>query len=441
MPIFNLIIPLFGLLLCLLALTQLGLWAAQTLRINSQNNRQFELAKQLLRDQIRQQAAQPTSGSKKSSPSQNSQPSTLANSKSPSSQRPNAFRKLKVMKLVHETPTCRSVYLQPVDGQPCKDFSAGQHLPIRFNIPGQPKPVIRCYSLSNAAGDGFYRISVKAIPAPANQPELPSGLVSNFIHQQLKVGDTVDAKSPTGSFTLQHDSDLPIVMLAGGVGITPMISMIQEAINNNVQRAMVLVYGVNNREDQAFRDWLDQQVEAHKNVMVLNCFSKPSEKEVQGVDYQVPGYVTVDLLKQILPGPDCHFYLCGPPAFMDSLSSGLDAWGVADNQIFSEAFGPATRKPRTAVESGDSSTSRNSTIRFSKSNVSVNYDGKSSILELAEDAGVALDSGCRAGSCETCLATIQQGAVSYPDNEAPSLGPQECLPCIAVPNGDLELVL
>lgn len=432
---FNLLIPIFGLLLCLFALAQLGLWAAQSLRINSQNNRQFELAKQLLRDQIRNQA------NRSDASSQSSQPSTIANTAAPATERPNAFRKLQVVKLVHETPSCRSVYLQPVDGQPCLDFSAGQHLPIRFNIPGQSKPVIRCYSLSNAAGEGVYRISVKATPAPGNQPTLPAGLVSNFINQQLNVGDTVEAKPPAGSFTLQHDSELPIVMLAGGIGITPMVSMIQEAIRENVERAMVLVYGVTNRSDQAFRKWLDQQVESHKNIVLLNCFSKPTENEVQGVDYQAPGYVTVDLLKQILPGPNCQFYLCGPPAFMDSISNGLDAWGVPDNQIFSEAFGPATRKPRQQATSNNSQTGSNATIRFSQSNVSVNYDGKSSILELAESAGVVLDSACRAGSCETCLAKITHGAVSYPNDDDPILGPQECLPCIAVPDGDVELNL
>ena len=439
MPIFNLIVPLFGLLLCLLALTQLGLWAAQTLRISSQNNRQFELAKQLLREQIRQQANQSASTFNPGS-TQDIQSSILANSVPPSSQRPNAFQKLKVVKLVHETPTCRSVYLQPVDGQACKEFSAGQHLPIRLSIPGQAKPVVRCYSLSNAAGEGFYRISVKAVAAPANQPDYSPGLVSNFINQQLKVGDTVEAKAPAGKFTLQYDSNVPIVMLAGGIGIAPMISMIQEAISKNVRRAIVLVYGVTNREDQAFRQWLDQQVTTHENLMLVNCFSKPREHEVQGVDYEVPGHVTIDLLKQILPSPDCQVYLCGPPAFMESLSDGLDAWGVCDDRIFSEAFGPAKRKSQT--KSSESPASFNTTtICFSRSNVVVNDDHESSILELAEAAGVALDSGCRAGSCETCLAKISQGAVRYPDGRIPSVGPQECLPCIAVPDGDVELDL
>ena len=440
MPIFNLIIPLFGLLLCLLALTQLGLWAAQTLRISSQNNRQFELAKQLLRDQIRQQVNQPVNKSKPS-PSPNTQSSTLANTVAPATQRSNAFQQLQVVKLVNETPSCRSVYLRPVDGQPCHDFLAGQHLPIRFNIPGQAKPVIRCYSLSNAAGEGVYRISVKAIPAPADPTGLPAGLVSNFINQQLKVGDVVEAKLPAGSFTLRPDSEVPIVMLAGGIGITPMVSMIKDAIKKNNQRLMILVYGVTNRNDQAFREWLDQEVQAHENLMLVSCFSKPLESEVQGVDYHVPGYVTVDLLKQVLPSPDCQFYLCGPPAFMDSLSGQLEAWGVADDQIFSEAFGPATRTVKPQATLDDSQSSTNTTIRFSKSNITVNFDGKQSILELAEDAGVALDSGCRAGSCETCLAKITRGDVSYPNSEAPSVGPQECLPCIAIPVGDLELDL
>lgn len=433
MPTFSLLVPIFGLLLCLFALAQLGLWAAQSIRINSQNNQQFELAKQLLREQIRQQ---PGRAGTISVAADSANGVALANSRAPANNRPNSFRKLEVVKLVKETATCMSVYMRPADAQPCQNFHAGQHLPIRFNLPGQTKPVVRCYSLSNAAGEGVYRISVKAVPAPADQLEFPAGLVSNFINGQLKVGDIVEAKPPAGNFTLQHGSEMPIVLLAGGIGITPMVSMIQEAINQNVNRGIVLLYGVTNRADQVFRDWLDQKIATHDNIVLVNCFSSPLESEVQGVDYQVPGYVSVDLLKQLLPGPDCQFYLCGPPAFMDSLDSGLASWGVPEQQIFSESFGPAARKPRPAMDLQNVAT-----VQFSRSNVTVNYDGQSSILELAEDAGVAVDSGCRAGSCETCLSKIKRGTVAYPDGEPNGLGPQECLPCIAVPVGELELDL
>ncbi len=438
MPTVSLLIPIFGLILCVVALAQLGLWATQSLQISFRNKKQFELAKQLLREQIRKQGDQRMSSARESV---SDQAGALASSASPASSRPSSFRRLEVVKLVKETAVCTSVYMRPVDGQPCETFRAGQHLPIRFNLPGLAKPVVRCYSLSNAAGQGFYRISVKAVPAPNNQPELPAGLISNFVNHQLKVGDVVEAKPPAGDFTLQHNSEAPIVLLAGGIGITPMVSMIQEAINENVKRGVVLMYGVRNRKDQVFREWIDQQTATHENIVAVNCFSSPLEDEVEGVDYQISGYVTVDLLKQILPGPECQFYLCGPPVFMDSLSTGLASWGIGEHQIFSEAFGPAARKPRKPTASQPTDSTGAATIHFLKSNVTVNYDGQSSVLEMAEDAGVAIDSGCRAGSCETCLAKIARGQVDYPDGEPSDLGPQECLPCIAVPVGELELDL
>ena len=423
--------PFLGALLCLLAMAQLGFWAAQSFRISSQNEKQFELAKELLREQITNRNRQPQS----TAISESSAPANAKSSK--------AFRKLQVVKTVRETGQCLSVYMRPVDGQPVEDFKAGQHLPIRLSIPGQPKPVIRCYSLSNAAGDGVYRISVKAVPAPLDQPNTPPGfppppgLVSNYINQHVNVGDIIEAKSPAGSFVMDRESAGPVVMLAGGVGITPMVSMIQEAIAQNDQRMMVLVYGCVNRQEQAFREWLEEQLAGRDNLVLINCFSSPLPTETMGQDYQVSGYVSVELLQKLLPDNQCDFYLCGPPPFMASLTKGLADWGVDDTKIRSESFGPASRKATTApaVAAANAQTVN---VSFAQSNIEQVFDGSRTILEMAEAAGVEMDSGCRAGSCESCLTKLLKGSVSYPDGD-PGCEAGECLPCIAVPQSDVVL--
>jgi ferredoxin-NADP reductase len=431
MPSFDILIPLLGILLCVFALGHLGLWAAQSLRISSQNQEQFELAKELLRSQIQSQA----SSTARAPLIRAVDVATRQASKA------KGFRKLQVIKIVQEAAQCRSVYFRPVDGQPIECFQAGQHLPLRLSIPGHSAPVLRCYSLSNAYGEGHYRISVKAVPAPRDQPGAPAGLVSNFVNTELCVGDIVEAKSPAGKFTLRKESTEPIVMLAGGIGITPMVSMIQEAINENNWRLMILVYGVNNRSEQAFREWLDEKNAEHENLVVVNCFSAPTPDDRQGEDYQVPGWVNVDLLKQLLPSQDCQYYLCGPPPFMDSLTDGLAEWGVSDSRIFSETFGPAARKKNRTDNDQSTSLATSSQVRFVRSGIEANFVGDQTLLEVAESAGVDIDSGCRAGNCETCLTRILNGQVRYPGGESPKVGANECLPCIAEPASDLELDL
>ncbi len=430
----DLLFPLLGLLLCLFALGQLGLWAAQSIGISSQTHGQFELAKQLVRDQVR-------TNQKNCSLAGAAVDTSLAETSQATPDSTNGFRKLQVVKIAQETASCRSIYFRPVDGRPIEAFVAGQHLPIRFEIPGQSKSVLRCYSLSNAFGDGHYRISVKAVAAPRDQPSVPPGLVSHFVNRDLKVGDVVAAKSPAGKFYIEKDSTDPIVMLAGGIGITPMISMIEEAIREGNERLMILVYGVRNRSEQAFRIWLDERAAERENLVVVNCFSAPKPDDRLGEDYQVPGRVSIELLKQILPSQDCQYYLCGPPLFMESLIDGLASWGVSDERVFTESFGPASgkKRSRTEKEAVDGTAARQ--IKFARSATEATFSPGQTLLEAIENVGVEIDSGCRAGSCESCLTRILKGQVRYPGGETPNVGASECLPCIAEPASDLELDL
>lgn len=433
-PTLDLLFPLLGLLLCLFALGQMGLWAAQSISISSQTHEQFELAKQLIRDQIR------TNKNERSAGSSLNELSTTEDLKA-TPPVAGQFRKLQVVRIVKETAGCCSVYFRPVDGRPIQEFVAGQHLPIRFAIPGKAKPVLRCYSLSNAFGDGHYRISVKSVSAPQGQSAVPPGLVSNFVNHDLKVGDIVEAKSPAGKFYLDKDSTDPIVMLAGGIGITPMVSMIEEAIGQSNERLMILVYGVRNRDEQAFRSWLDEKAAERENLVVVNCFSAPAPEDRLGPDYQVPGRVNIELLKQILPSPDCQFYLCGPPPFMDSLIEGLASWGVASDRVFSESFGPAAGDKSKRAEPLGVESAAAKQIKFAKAGSTATFLPGQTLLESIENAGVEIDSGCRAGSCESCLTRILKGQVMYPGGETPVVGANECLPCIAEPASDLELDL
>ncbi|MEL7498027.1 MAG: 2Fe-2S iron-sulfur cluster-binding protein [Planctomycetota bacterium] len=467
MNLLDLIVASLGGLLCLFTLAQLGFWSAQTWRFNQQSKQQFELARELLRQQVEEAKRQrqnqrvakiPSGGTETQSPSQTNPMADNQTGKAQTTHSPvsaqgqstnpvveagpeidssgnwTGFRKFQVSLIQPETDRCKSICLTPVDDQPIASFCGGQHLPLKFIIPGQLDPVIRCYSVSNGPDQGFYRLTVKAVGAPAANPDAPPGLVSHFINHQICNGDVIEARMPSGSFVADQNATTPMVMLAGGIGITPMISMLEEAFANSTSRLMILLYGATCKQDQAFKKWLDAEAEKRENFHVLHCYSNPGPHDQKGIDFQVQGYVSLDLLKRILPSHNCQFYLCGPPPFMKSLLEGLSEWGVPESQIFSEAFGPASRKSQRTPTIEQTHCS----VSFSKTNQTIDWNGQfETLLDLAEEAGVELASGCRAGSCGTCLTRLSRGQVTHDDDV--DLGSDECLPCIARPLEDVEL--
>ena len=293
-------IPILGFALCALAMLQLAMWSAQSLSLQIQNKKQFELTRKLLRQQIRDQ--------------------TSSKSTSPIAEdgRWSGYRSFQITRIVKETESCTSVYLTAEDGKPIASFQPGQHLALRFRIPGQSKPVVRCYSLSERPGLEQYRITVKSLK-PLAEPVEPHRGASNFINSSLAVGDRVEVKAPSGQFVLDESSSLPIVMLAGGIGITPMVSMVNHLVEMQSDRQILLMYGVRNSAEHAFKQHFESLAAKHANLFVINCYSSPRPEEIKGQDYQVRGHVTADLLKKLLPKNDCQFYLCGPPSFMQAL--------------------------------------------------------------------------------------------------------------------------
>lgn len=422
--------------MCALVMVQLGLWAAQSLSLMGQSRRQFELSRTLLKQQIESVMDQRVAGGDESS----------ADSWT-------GFRTFVVSEVVKETQDIVSVYLKPEDGKAIASFLPGQHLTLKVPVPGQSKPVVRCYSLSAAPQPDHYRISVKAIttPLPSNTENEPQqfhhGVASHFINKSMCAGDRIEIKAPAGHFVLDESSKLPIVLLAGGIGITPMVSILQHLRNTNSSRMTLLMYGVRNSAEQAFADAIKQVTDAHENFHAINCFSRPLQTDVPNQDFQVGGFVSVDLLKQMLPNNHCQFYLCGPPVFMESIYEGLIQWQVPESRIFYEAFGPASigKKKQSDVETSDAIAAKYDQldpVTFKKSDQTVLWSANhDSLLELAEANGIFPDSGCRAGSCGSCETAIVEGKVKYPDGQSVECAPGACLLCLAKPDGAVELDL
>lgn len=409
---------IIGVAICAAVLLQLMLWTTGTLASLKHNRQRLEASTQLVREQI--ESAR-----------------TERNEQVENAGGWNGYRAFYVEKLEKAALGITSVYFKPVDQKPIPTFQSGQHLPLKFNVPGERKPLIRCYSLSSVPRQDSYRISVKSVAPPTNNSNIPPGRVSHFINNQLMVGDIVEAKAPSGSFTLSEHGNSPIVLLAGGIGITPIFSMLEDLIATGTDRTIVLLYGVRFGREHAFREQIANISAQHNNVHVINCYSHPEPIDQASVDYQVSGWVSIDLIKQILPSSQCMFYLCGPPPFMNSLQSGLSEWGVPGNRIRHEAFGPATIKKSSLKPIPNSETK--STVEFVKSDKQLDWDSQfESVLELAEANDLALESGCRAGSCKTCAIELLSGKVQYPDSMDVDCDAGECLPCIAIPHGDVQ---
>ena len=312
-----------------------------------------------------------------------------------------------------ESHSIRSIYLEPDDGAGLPVFLAGQHLPVRFTLDGEVH--IRTYSLSSAPSDGFYRISVKR-----------EGRVSTHLHEQIQVGDVVEARAPQGHFTVAPLERRPLVLLAAGVGITPLLSMLREVVYQGLRTRRIrptwLLQSSRSLADQPFRKELDRLLEsAGDAVRVLRLLSQPAADAHEGEDFDLRGRIDGAVLRDLLEVEDydqIDFVVCGPGGFTQGLYDGLRELDVRDAQIHAETFGPSTLKRRAdpdaiVIEQPPAATTSVPVV-FERSAKEARWqpDG-SSLLELAESRGLRPDS-VAARFVWYLQDTLVSGAVNYP---------------------------
>ena len=285
----------------------------------------------------------------------------------------NGIRKFSVVKKIPQCDDVNAFYLKPHDGRPLPQFKPGQYLTFQLDLPGRDKPLIRCYSLSDSPHQKeYYRVTIKKEKSPPDKPELPPGAGSSYFSDVVKEGDILNVKAPTGHFCLDMAKTNPIVLLAGGVGITPMLSMASAIAASGSKREAYFFFGVRNVREHIHKAELEKLAAENDNIHLHIAYSKPSEKDVKGKDYHHEGRVGIELLKEILPSNNFEYYLCGSGAFMKSLTDGLEAWGVPDKDVFFEAFGPATVKKKAAVPTAAETTHLQKVmVTFARSNKTV----------------------------------------------------------------------
>lgn len=341
----------------------------------------------------------------------------------------NSWRPFRIARIVDESSVIRSFHLEPADGKGIVVHEAGQHLPIRVRPDPAGEPVLRTYTLSTAPSDGFYRISVKR-----------QGLVSNHLHDDLKTGDVIEARAPAGGFTIDPLEARPAVLLAAGVGITPMLAMLRSIVFEGLRKRRVrptyMFIAARTLAERAFdAEIAALAAQAGSAVRVIRLL-EATEGAIPGTDFEAEGRISAELFRQTLPFDAYDFYMCGPPPFMQGLYDQLSDIGVPDARIHAEAFGPASlnRREPASAETLPPAAGKPVPVAFAKSGKEARWDPSvGSLLDLAEARGLTPEYSCRGGSCGTCAVKVLTGKVTYEARPSAKVGCDEALICCAVP--------
>lgn len=345
-----------------------------------------------------------------------------------------------------------SFYLAPVDGAPLPPFKPGQFLTFQFQLApeggraepaaqGTARTLTRCYSLSDRPDPTAFRVTVKRVLAPANQPDCPPGAASGYLHEHVREGDVLQVRAPAGHFYLDPAPDVPAVLIGGGIGITPMMSMLRWCQTEQPGRTVHLYYGVRNSSEHAFKSSLEALAASHPLFHLNVAYSQAGADDVPGRDFQHAGRVDVELLRRTLPHGRHQFYICGPAPMMESLVPALVAWGVPSADIHFEAFGPASMPSLAGASEGSAPVPAGPVeIRFNRAGRTLVWDGQdTNLLNFAERHGVAVESGCRSGGCGSCQVGLVGGKVRYANTPDFDVAPGHCLLCVGMPETALIL--
>jgi nitric oxide dioxygenase len=243
-------------------------------------------------------------------------------------------------RITPESDGIKSFYLRPSDSGPLMAFRPGQYLTVRFGIPGHGT-VVRNYSISSAPGRDYYRISVKREDPPVEAPYAPPGLASNFLHAEVGPGSVVRVSPPAGDFYLEEETHRPIALLSGGVGLTPMVSMLEYLVDRGRPPETWFVHAATCGRQHAMKGHIRDIAAANSAIHPVVFYEYPTPEDVRGRDYDMPGRITMEWLKGAVPIADLDFYFCGPRGFMRMLAIGLRALDVPEERIHFEFFGPA----------------------------------------------------------------------------------------------------
>lgn len=322
----------------------------------------------------------------------------------------------------HDTKTFRFL----VPGERRFRAKAGQFLTFHWFIDG--KRVLRSYTISSSPTQTNYvEITPKLVE---------NGCVSDFLHDQAKLGLTVEASGPHGTFYFDEAVHRKIVLIAAGSGITPMISIVRYISDLRLPTPVTLLYCVRTHKDIIFKAELERLRNIAPNFNYSLSLSQPDDTW-RGHR----GHLTQDFICEHVTDLDAPtFFLCGPQGFVEKTRQILMSLGVQENRVTEESFGGRPEAPRT----NEFVAKPLGTIEFVRSHKTCDIRAASTLLEVAEANGVQIPFGCRQGQCGTCATRILCGAV-HMDTDVGLTGEQAnggyVLPCVSRAEGTVVLAI
>ncbi|MBD9508109.1 NO-inducible flavohemoprotein [Ensifer sp. ENS07] len=244
----------------------------------------------------------------------------------------NGWRDFTIADKIQESEVVTSFILKPKDGGLVLRHKPGQYLTFRLPIEKDIE-IKRNYSISSGPNDEFYRISVK------REAQGQGG--SRYLHDTAVIGTVLKVTPPAGDFYLPAAPAAPVVLLSGGVGLTPMVSMLETIAEEHPNLEAHFVHGALNSSTHAMDRHVRKLASTHGKTKISSFYSAPGSKDAVGLSHDFDGYITGEWLRKNTPIGQAEFYLCGPKPFLRSLVPALAKEGVSSDRVHYEFFGPS----------------------------------------------------------------------------------------------------
>jgi ferredoxin-NADP reductase len=349
------------------------------------------------------------------------------------------FRPLRVAAKARESAGVLSLALEPADALPLATPQPGQFIVLRLEPGREAPPLLRSYSLCGAPDARKYRLGIKVETA---------GAAGTYLEHETRVGDTLQASAPRGSFALSPGR-APLVLASAGIGVTPVLAILHALAAERSPRELWWLYGARNRAHHPFAAESRDLLQRLRNARARIWYSRPTADDRQGADFDARGHLAVAAFQALKIPREADFFLCGPAEFMRTLRADLGGWGVSGERIHTEVFGSGesgtpgiVNVHHRAVHAPVNEPRTGPIVSFARSNLSTRWGPNDpSLLELAEACDVPVRWSCRTGVCHRCESGLVAGAVAYrPDPlERPVEG--NVLICCSRPVGDVVIDL
>ncbi|MEL6316981.1 MAG: 2Fe-2S iron-sulfur cluster-binding protein, partial [Pseudomonadota bacterium] len=337
---------------------------------------------------------------------------------------------LRIRRIIDETPTVKSFHLETLDGAATPfAFAAGQYVNLHLPMPG--RAAVRSYSISSAPAPGLLAASELRLTVKREA----QGRGSRFLHDEMREGDLIEISGPHGALTLPADADGALTLIGGGVGVTPLMSVLEDVLARRPDVAPTAIFAFRDRSEIIFRERLDQ-LSRDERVRVHLVLSDEPDPAWTGRR----GFLTAETLQACAPAiAASRIHVCGPMPMMEAVGAALRALGAPDDAVFTESFSAAA-----APTAPTAPAARGAAFEavFLRSGRRVQGRVGDTILDVAQQGGVDIDFSCGAGTCGACKLRVRAGRTETPRNDVLSQADRDAgyvLACQARPQGDVEI--